>query len=299
MSAVSPSRPDRGPASYLPQGFAVALVAAVIGYALHHIPPLSGHPDAGVTVALVAAAIAATGVRVLSRRPDTQAFPAVVVAPPGEVQVDALGADDVDFCAALHTESLGHGFFVQLGPRFLRAYYSAFRTSPHAVAFVAKIADQPVGMLAGVLQPRSHAAWVLRHCGPALALRAAAAMLLRPTVALRFLRTRLARYATAWRRHRQSETRAGSDLALPAVLSHVAVVPGARGSGAGTALVRAFEEQARRAGVHSVTLTTLEGVAGAGRFYARLGWELSEAHATPDGRRVERWSRRLDGGQTQ
>ena len=41
------------------QALAVALVAAALGYLLHHLPPLRDHPVAGVAIALAAAVGAA------------------------------------------------------------------------------------------------------------------------------------------------------------------------------------------------------------------------------------------------
>ncbi len=70
-------------------------------------------------------------------------------------------------------------------------------------------------------------------------------------------------------------------------------MPGARGIGAGQQLVVAFEAEARRAGAARATLMTLEGTAGAGGFYAELGWTRSTRRSTPDGRPTEDWVRAL------
>jgi ribosomal protein S18 acetylase RimI-like enzyme len=283
------------PSASLSAWFAVALGAAALGYLVHHLPPLREHAAETVAVALLAAGAAAWGLGTLlagARRVD---LPLVLVPSPGGAQTRPLAREDLDFCAVLHAEALAHGFFGQLGPRFLRAYYATFLDSPHAIAFAATVAGQPVGALVGILRPRAHARWVLRRRGPALALLGVGGMVLRPRAAFRFLRTRIARYARMWRRHRGAAAPTGpSPGGEPAVLSHVTVAPGARGVGVGRLLVRTFEHEAQRAGAERAFLTTLEGPEGAGGFYAELGWVRCATHTTPDGRRVEQWARNLE-----
>lgn len=271
----------------------VGLAAALLGYGVHHLPLLRGHPTVGVAAGLGIAALLATalGRRVGGTRPPDPA--AVVVAAPGSGSVRPLHRDDVRFCARLHLEALPHGFFAELGPRFLRAYYATFLESPHAVALVAAVRDHPAGVLVGIVDPALHKRWVLRYRGAWLALLGAAALGARPALAVRFLRTRLTRYASSWRRHRRGEAPQAA-RATPAVLSHIAVLPGARGTGSGARLVRSFEAAAADAGARRAVLTTLAGEGGAGAFYARLGWSRSANHTTPDGAHLEEWTRELD-----
>lgn len=219
----------------------------------------------------------------------------LVGVPLGPLGLRPLDRRDLAFSAALHAHALPHGFFADLGPRFLRGYHATFLDSPHAVALAAMLGGHPVGTLVGILDPAHHTRWVLRRRGMDLALRGALALAVRPRVALRFLRTRVRRYAHAWLRHRHRPAKrpAAADSRLPAVLSHVAVVPSARGTGAGAALVRAFEEAARRSGATRAILTTLEGPDGAGPFYARLGWERTTTRRTHDGLPMEEWARTL------
>ena len=276
---------------------AIALAAAVVAYALHHLPPLSDHLAASVAVVLLTAAAAAVAVGAVSAERRAPTLPTVLVPPPGGIEARPLRAEDLEFCTALHAEALEHGFFVGLGPRFLRSYYAAFLDSPHALAFAAIVGDQPVGFLVGAVDARSHARWLVRHRGVALGLRAAGGMALHPAAAVRFLRTRLRRYAGAWHRHRRSDAPSRAPVAGgTAVLSHVVVLPGARTLGAGGSLVRAFEAEARRRGAERAFLSTLEGADGAGSFYATLGWRRSSQLRTPDGRRMEEWARDLRGG---
>nr|WP_245689075.1 GNAT family N-acetyltransferase [Thermoleophilum album] len=177
----------------------------------------------------------------------------------------------------------------------MRAYYRTFLDSPHAVAIKTDVGGQAVGFLVGATRARAHRRWTLRHRGATLALLAAAGLVGHPRVAVRFVRTRLARYLRTWRRHRVNESAQRSVVAPdPAVLTHVAVVPGARGSGAGQQLVEAFTDHARRAGADRALLTTLAGEGGAGGFYERLGWRKSGVHTTADGHRVEEWTFALE-----
>lgn len=288
----------REPSVSLRQVFVLALLTATLIFVLHHLPPLSGHAilaSAGVFAG--AALVAALAGGILARgRSDS---PIVVITAPGESEVRQMQEDDLDFCAELHAQALGHGFFVSLGPGFMRAYYRNFLESPHAMALTSVVKGHPVGLLVGVLQPQAHARWVLRHRGAGLALRGAAALTVRPRVAAHFVKSRLRRYASAWRRHKRPASKQASNSqsgSAPAVLSHMAVVPGARGAGAGRELVRSFEATSRGAGARWAILTTLAGPEGAGPFYARLGWTRHGATSNLSGVPMEQWTRTFEGG---
>lgn len=273
----------------------VGLATGLIGYVVHHLPLLHGHPVLATVLVMTAAASLVAGLAgvLLARRAAPP--PQLVVVPLGAVGLRPLDHRDLRFAAGLHAEALPHGFFVELGPGFLRAYLATFLDSPHAVALLATLGGHPVGTLVGVLDPARHARWVLRRRGLDLAWRGALALAVRPRVALRFLRTRVGRYVHGWRRHRKGPPVAAPEAGgrLPAVLSHVAVLPGARGTGAGAALVKAFEEAARGSGALRAILTTMEGPDGAGAFYSRLGWERTTARRTHDGLPMEEWARTL------
>ncbi len=270
----------------------VAVAAAAIGYLAHHFSPLEGHAAATAALVVLAAAIVSVGLgaAVATRLP--RSLPDVVVAPPGSESLRRAQRDDLDFCTALHARKLDHGFFVALGPRFLRSYNATFLDSPHAAALVVTIGGHPVGALTGVLDARAHRAWMVRHRGLRLVAGAIAALLTRPRPALRFVRTRIGRYARSWWRHRGGAPEAGSGEAAEAiaVLSHLAVLPGARGTGVGGRLTDAFVDAARRSGAERVTLVTLDDEDGAGGFYAKRGWKARERRSTPEGRPLREWS---------
>ena len=79
----------------------------------------------------------------------------------------------------------------------------------------------------------------------------------------------------------------------------MAVDPGHRGTGAGAALVHAFEQRARQAGCRTARLVTFAGKAGsgeatgAGAFYERLGWTRSGQRVDDAGRLVLTYGRTL------
>ena len=255
-----------------------ALAAIGIAYGLHHTTPLDLH-DLSVMLLFIAAGVAvvfAARAAMAERQ-----LPVVVTLQPGSANLRAARIDDLDFCTALHAETLPHGFFAELGQLFLRAYLATFVSSPHAVALVLTVHDSPVGMVVGVLRPHAHRHWVLRHRGFRLAILGATGLATRPWLALRFARTRIAHYRRAWRRRRNP---AVTQVAVqPAVLSHIAVAPGAEGAGFGRQLVEAFVEAAREAGSQRVVLATLAGKAGAAGFYRKQGWTESGPTLNFDG----------------
>ena len=298
MSILSDTRlPGSNRSTVVPhlwETLVIAVAAGSAGYLLHHLPPLEGHLVVGIAVALVAAAAVAVGLRGSSAARSSYPLPKVLPPSPQGAETRPLVEEDLGFCAALHVEALGHGFFTRLGPSFLRTYYDSFVDSPYAVAFVAEVSGQPLGFLVGVLDNRAQTRWLIRHRGFPLAMRAGVGMALHPAAALRFLRTRVGRYLGAWRRHRGEGVQVQEpDDQQSAVLSHIAVLPGARRLGAGALLVHDFEARARVAGAAQAFLTTLEGPDGAGSFYESLGWAPSVIRPTPDGTPMREWKRDL------
>ena len=257
-----------------------AFAAAGSSYGLHHTEPLDGH-ELRVTLLIVGAALAVACVFNAVARTAQQQLPIVITLSPGSSEIRSVTPADLDFCTVLHAETLPHGFFARLGNPFLRAYLETFVSSPHGVALLLSARDAPVGTVVGMLRVRAHVRWVLRHRGARLALLGLIALAVRPRLAWRFARTRLARYRRAW-----SNRHAGTlvePAGQPAVLSHVAVAPRAQRAGLGAQLIGAFVEAAREAGSSRVVLTTLAGDAGAAGFYRRQGWTERGPHRDFDG----------------
>jgi ribosomal protein S18 acetylase RimI-like enzyme len=216
---------------------------------------------------------------------------------------------DLDRTARLHARCLPDGFFVDLGAGFLRSYHATFHRGPAAVAIVAG-SDQdpggdPVAFLVGTLGNRRHYRWVVQRRALHLTLRLLLALLGRPAIAARFVRTRLTRYLRWLGRYPLRRARPGPDgpaatddeeTAVPApvaVLTHVAVDPAARGRGLGRRLVDAFVERAREAGAAEVRLVT-DDAGGAVDFYRALGFEDAGTHRDGDGAVVREFRLPLD-----
>ena len=261
---------------------AVAFVSAAIAWCLHHTAFFSEHAVLSAIIAVLTATASSVLVVGLAVNRRHLAPPVVVVANRGENSVREARQSDIDFCAAVHAQSLSHGFFVSLGPTFLRAYYESFLTSPYSVAHVVSVGGHDVGMIVGLLSPREHVRWTMRKRGPILAVLGAGAMVTRPLLSFRFIKTRIGNYLRSWRNNRDRDTAAETGPSV-AVLSHVAVVPGARGSGVGLSLVTAFLNDARNANIGLAVLTTLEGDRGARSFYLRNGWTETDTRRTVDG----------------
>src|SRR5215210_4549303 len=258
-----------------------AVLSAALSYALHHALPFDEHDVLVAGAIVTAAAVMSVAFGVLARPAERQ-LPVVVPIQAGAVGRREMCGEHLGFAAALHAETLDHGFFAALGFGFLRAYYGTFVASPHAVAVVAVAGGVPVGLVAGPVDARAHTRWVLRRRGFRLVARGAVTLLLRPRPALRFARTRIARYRGAWRRARSEAPVTPPDQSQVAVLSHVAVMPGAHGAGIGGELVDAFVSAAAARGADRVVLVTLEGEEGAGGFYERLGWRATGGRETFD-----------------
>ena len=210
-------------------------------------------------------------------------------------------AADTTEAARLHLAHLPHGFFPKLGARFLRRYYRTFLASPHAVALATGTPGAPAGVLVGILRPRPHLEWVVRHHGPRLGLAGMAALLVRPRLLGGFIRRRLPRYLKALRSVLRSRRRGSEGASAPpgqaaGVLSHIVVAPSTQRGGSGVLLVEAFLAEARRAGLERVRATTLGGPGGATGFYERTGWQRQSETRNWDGETIVLYERPTQAG---
>jgi len=205
--------------------------------------------------------------------------------PHTRVHYRRMAAADLPFVVDQHLHHFPDGFFARLGPTFLSEYYRAFLTGSAVSATIAEMEGRPVGYLVGVSDPAEHRDHVVRRHGRSLVLKAATAMLLRPPLGLLFLRTRAGLYARKLlRRRTQPEPSAKVVATGPtAVLTHVAITPGAQSHGIGSELIRRFDEEVAANGCKQVTLVTASGVEGAGPYYEHRGWTACGQRCTPDG----------------
>jgi GNAT superfamily N-acetyltransferase len=197
---------------------------------------------------------------------------------------------DLRLAAEQHRDFLADGFFVALGPGFLKTYLATFLDSCVSIALVAEQGDATVGFLVGSFDHRAHVQMTVRRHGVRLAARGLVALLVRPRVATRFLRTRARRYVTGLARAARRRRQSGSVTPVAGGLGHVAVVPEARNLGIGAALVAEYVRRVQTYGVGLAQLTTRSGSDGAGQFYERLGWTRSISFTDPDG---ASWTRYL------
>ncbi|MDF9714606.1 GNAT family N-acetyltransferase [Nocardioides sp. ChNu-153] len=208
-------------------------------------------------------------------------------APERAVGLRPMGGDDLELVLGLHRSAFPDNVIGRFGGGLLAAYYRTFLDGPHALAVVATGPDgAPVGYLVGVLATDRHRRWVRAHRLRPLLLAGVPALLLHPRLACGVLRRRVVL------RLRRRSTRvvtaerpvpAGAAAGPVAVLSHVAVLPEARGAGAGVGLVAHFEVEAVRSGARRLCLATLDE-GGAGGLYERRGWQLHARRRTFDGR---------------
>ena len=221
-------------------------------------------------------------------------------------------SEDLPATAALHADLLPHGLFPRLGTDFLQRWHATYRDDEHAVAYVAvtphdhttarvqRTSDgDVVGFLLGATDQAAYVEAVLAAHRRELVLAGAGALLVRPALAARFLRTRARRYLRWLLRlapARSTPSRHAAGGGRVAVVAAVAVVPAARGQGIGASLLEAFVGDVRRAGTPAVELVTRADRDGASAFYTRLGWSAQDVHPDLDGGQVRRFRRELATG---
>lgn len=210
-----------------------------------------------------------------------------------EVTVRPLGEEDLLWTATLQRAALPHGFFTRLGPRFLRAYQCTFLDSPFGIALAAERESAPVGFLVGTVDADAHRDWVLSERRRSLARLGLRSLLARPHELARFVGTRSLRYARAVAASFGSQAPPRPRPESAAVLTHVAVLPEARRTGAGSLLAEAFAEEARARGARRARLTTLRDRDGAGDFWELLGWTPVDVDPDDDGRLHQVYEREL------
>jgi ribosomal protein S18 acetylase RimI-like enzyme len=200
-----------------------------------------------------------------------------------------MTSHDLDVAAALHTQHFPRNIAARFGRRFVRAYLETFLRSPAAVGLVAvRESGTIVGYLVGVTSTELHRPFVRSQ--RRVLLRAAAPGLVRNSwflarVLMRKIKNRV---------ESASNTNEPGSVEPVAVLSHVAVAETHRSSGAGGALVRAFELAALAAGTDKAVLATVVDDEDAGAFYRRLGWTQVSEGRTIDRRHLHVYEKNLE-----
>ena len=200
--------------------------------------------------------------------------------------------DDLDCTARIHQTELPGGFFVSLGPTFLRAYHRTFLTSPAGVALLAERDGEVVGFVFGTVDEATHYRHVVRRDRRLLVVHGLFALVRRPDQAARFVRTRLYRYARGMvRLSRLPDTTPATKQADPrtGVLSHMAVCSSLQRSGTGTLLLEGFTSTARAQGTKTLQLATASDNVTAQKFYERCGWMAGATATDADGHQWRRY----------
>lgn len=173
------------------------------------------------------------------------------------------------------------GFFLSfLGSRFLELFYRSFLEDSAGIGFVATDENGSIiGSIVGPLVPDGYFKRLLKRRWWKFCLASGSALCRRPWIATRLMRA-------LWYRGDAPE----HDQVPRALLSSVAVAPGAQGRGIGQRLVNAWLSEVQRRGGKGAFLTTdAEGNDAVNAFYRRLGWKLDSSFTTAQGRHMNRY----------
>lgn len=196
--------------------------------------------------------------------------------------------------ARLHVDQLPVGLFPSLGARFVARWHQAHIDSEHGVALVCHepTDGEPVtGFLVGSVDRGAFRIELLTRHRRALLMYGVGALLVRPRVMARFLRTRSAAYLRRLRRPRIPGARPGTAVAD---LTAIAVAPRLQRGGAGKALNAEF---LRICAAGDATRAEVVADGAASGFYERTGWRCGRAATARDGRSLRWFSMDLhDGG---
>jgi ribosomal protein S18 acetylase RimI-like enzyme len=183
----------------------------------------------------------------------------------------------------MHVQLLPHGLFPRLGHGFVRRWHRTFIDSGHAQAICVRAdGGRVVGFLLGTTNNALYAADVLTDHRGALAARGAAALAVRPGLAQDFARTRLPRYARRLAGSGRPSRPGGPPGGQVAVVHALVTLPEQRGRGIGRLLVEHFEGAVSAAATPLVQLVTREQD-GAGQFYLKLGYVVTDRRPDKDG----------------
>ncbi|MCP4589556.1 MAG: GNAT family N-acetyltransferase [bacterium] len=197
------------------------------------------------------------------------------------VRIETLTSAHVGEAVELHMHAFPDFFLTFLGRSFLRQMYLAYADDPGTIALVANAGagDQVIGAVVGPLEPASFFRRTLLRRWWRFGLAAVGAVVRHPGIVPRMLR------AVRYRGD------APEDGAQRALLASIAVGPASQGLGVGKHLTQAFLEQARSAGAPGVYLTTdADDNDAVNTFYRRRGWVLEGSFATPENRRMHRYT---------
>jgi ribosomal protein S18 acetylase RimI-like enzyme len=189
-----------------------------------------------------------------------------------------MSSENIKQVVSIHLKSFPGFFLSFLGPRFLSLYYNGVVEAPEGIAFVyLNEAGSPSGFVAGTSNPRGFYSRLLKRGWLKFSFASLGAICRRPAAIVRIARGFL----------HPGENPAGDEVAG---LFSIGVLPELQGTGAGKALVRAFQDEAKKRGCKKVFLTTdAEGNEAVNSFYRKLGFTVERQYNTPEGRKMNEY----------
>jgi ribosomal protein S18 acetylase RimI-like enzyme len=200
-----------------------------------------------------------------------------------ELHVRALERKDVAAVVEIHLRSFQGFFLSQLGRRFLAELYRGFVTDSSAICLIALRGGEPQGFVAGTSDSERFFRSLLQKRWYAFVIAAIPGLVRHPLQVSRKLFS-----ALFFRGDKPAALRNS------ALLSSIAVSPGANGRGIGRRLVEDFCSEAAARGCTSVYLTTdLDDNQLANDFYARCGFTVESVIKKSRDRRMNRYLRQI------
>jgi len=195
-----------------------------------------------------------------------------------EFKTRCANREDLPSIIEIHKSSFYGFFLTRMGAPFLRAYYGIVADYPGGILLVTEHGGQPVGFVAGFVDPARFYASLSANKG----------RLFWPTLRGLLCDPRLFPLVLANRRRVGQGFEASSPRwEIKCELSSIAVHPLAQGKGAGRELVRAFVNLSIHRGVQSVCLTTDARDNGQTHaFYSGLGFYQSGVTSVRGGRNM-------------
>jgi ribosomal protein S18 acetylase RimI-like enzyme len=177
------------------------------------------------------------------------------------VRIVPFAGEHIDEVIRIHLAGMGYTLNSRLGRDHMRFLYQTVAGEPGGYAGVALEGEQVAGVVTGVLDSAKFTTSLLRKM-PATRIAATALRLVFKPALL-----------WEWRKAQVIAAPVTLDAAeVRAVLTAIVVDPHIQGKGFGRAMVDAFEDFLRAAGVRAYRLDTLIQNEQAIRFYAELGF---------------------------